>query len=243
MTKRIRSQPAPAPAAISRAYSAARRRYRIGVADAVSADDWRDRADLARAYLQAGSYAYSTAESEHAPEKFAARVGASDALVHVQDMAETDVLAGAAFAEHEGGFAAASAALGGAARVWHVDVTRPDVSRVRKLDEEIARVVRGRLASPRWLEGQMRHGFRGATEIAEALSNLLAFAATAGVASHLFDTAYDATLGDERVRDFLESANPDAAGRMKRDFATALRRGLWSSRRNSLALALDGDMP
>ncbi len=228
---------------LARVFGGAPQHYRIGVADMVSADDWRDRDDLAKAYLAAGAWAYASAEAEHAPQQFAARVASADALVHVQDMAETDALAGPAFAEHEGGFAAASRALGGQARVWHVDATRVDSARVRKLDEEIARIVRGRLASPRWLEGQMRHGFRGATDIADGVSNLLAFAATAGVSDHLFDAAYDATLGDERVRAFLEDANPQAANRMKRDFAIALRRGLWRSRRNSLAhLHDDGEI-
>ena len=87
----------------------------------------------------------------------------------------------------------------------------------------------------------MRHGFRGASEIAEGLSNLVAFAATAPVVDdHSFDLVYDATLGDERVRAFLEQANPEAARRMAGDFSIALRRGLWRSRRNSLSLQLDG---
>jgi cobaltochelatase CobN len=151
------------------------------------------------------------------------------------------VLAGPAFAEHEGGFLAAAAALGAEPQVWHVDATRPERTRVRDLKEEVARVVRGKLAAPRWLDGQMRHGFRGATEIADGVSNLLAFAAAGRVVDdHLFDLAYDATLGDERVRAFLEDANRDAARRMKRDFSIALDRGLWRSRRNSLALDLTG---
>ena len=68
----------------------------------------------------------------------------------------------------------------------------------------------------------------------------VAFAAAAAVVDDaLFDLAFDATLGDERVRAFLEEANPQAAQRMADDFAMALRRGLWRSRRNSLALHLD----
>jgi cobaltochelatase CobN len=110
---------------------------------------------------------------------------------------------------------------------------------VRTLDEEIARVVRGRATNPRWIEGQMRHGYRGAAEIAETVDNLFAFAAlTEAVTSRQFDLLYDATCGDERVRDFLLAANPEAARAIASRFAEAERRGFWASRRNSSARAL-----
>ena len=37
---------------------------------------------------------------------------------------------------------------------------------VRTLAEEIARTLRGRAANPRWIQGMMRHGYRGAAELA-----------------------------------------------------------------------------
>ncbi len=51
--------------------------------------------------------------------------------------------------------------------------TRP---RARTLPEEIARVVRARAANPNWADGMMRHGFRGAAEIAATLDHMAAFA-------------------------------------------------------------------
>ena len=76
----------------------------------------------------------------------------------------------------------------------------------------------------------------GAAEIAETVGNLLAFAATSGeVAQTAFDLVFDATLGDERVRDFMIAANPRAAAATARSFDEALRRGLWITRRNSVA--------
>jgi cobaltochelatase CobN len=157
----------------------------------------------------------------------------------VQDAAEIDVLSGDAFAEHEGGFFAAAEALGNAPALYHVDATRPDRTIVRGLGEEIARVVRGRAANPRWIEGQMRHGYRGAAEIAEAAANLLVFAATTkAVQSHQFDLIYDATLGNEAVSPFLHSCNPEAARALARTFEIARERGFWLTRRNSIAMQL-----
>ena len=59
----------------------------------------------------------------------------------------------------------------------------------------------GPRVNPRWIAGQMRHGHRGAAEIAETLDNLFAYAAlTDAVESRHFDLYFDATLGDDAVR-------------------------------------------
>ncbi|WP_159730230.1 cobaltochelatase subunit CobN [Methylosinus sp. Ce-a6] len=221
-----------------RIFGAAQGTYGLGLSEAISCGQTREQ--LGRAFLAAGGHAFSrNGESAPAREAFGERVGAADALVHVQDMAETDVLTGAAFAEFEGGFAAANGALGGAAEIVHIDATRPAAPKLRSLDREIARVIRGRASNPRWIEGQMRHGHRGAAEIAETIDNLFAFAATTGlVRDAQWDLIFDATLGAPRVRDFLLAANPRAAEAIGDIFRRAIARGFWGTRRNSVAAAL-----
>ena len=100
-------------------------------------------------------------------------------------------------------------------------------------------MLRARAINPRWIAGQMGHGHRGATEIAETLDNLFAYAAlTDAVESRQFDLYFNATLGDEAVRTFLLAANPLAAKGMAAKFSEARRRGFWISRRNSSATIL-----
>ena len=82
----------------------------------------------------------------------------------------------------------------------------------------------------------MRHGHRGAIALAETLDALYAYAATTdAVPSAHFDRYFDATLGDDAVRAFLEQENPDAADAMARRFEAAIACGYWTSRRNSVA--------
>jgi cobaltochelatase CobN len=120
--------------------------------------------------------------------------------------------------------------------LYHLDSTAPAALKIRSLAQEIARALRGRAANPRWLQGQMRHGHRGAAEIAQSLDNLYCFAAlTDAVASEQFDLMFDATIGDDDVRAFLVSANRKAASHMASLFDEAARRGFWLSRRNSSA--------
>jgi cobaltochelatase CobN len=159
--------------------------------------------------------------------------------VHLQDLPETDVLLASDYAAHEAGFAAAQAITGGNAALYHLDNTNPDAPRARSLAEEIARVVQARAANPNWLAGMMRHGFRGAAEIASTLDHMAAFAHLAKVVpAHLFDLYYEATLGDDAVAAFLEAQNPEAFAAMQDQFAALDAAELWVSGRNSIRAAM-----
>ena len=161
-------------------------------------------------------------------------------LGQVLDVDETDLLLASDYAAHEAGVAAAAASLGAPiASLYHLDATRPDTPRVRSLSEEISRVVRSRAANPNWIAGMMRHGFRGAAEIAATLEHLAAFAHLAdAVPAHLFDLYYDASLGSDEVRAFLARENPAALSAMENCFARLHEASLWVTRRNSIAAAL-----
>jgi cobaltochelatase CobN len=232
---------AHAGAPLPRIFGAAPGRYGVGLAAMLAKGEWADRAELGAAYLAATSHAYDgDGEGRDAREAFRAGLAGADAFIHVQDMTGQDVLDSDAFAEHEGGFAAAAQLVGATPELYHADTTQPHRSVVRPLAEEIARVLRGRAINPRWIAGQMRHGHRGAAEIAETLDNLFAYAALTDAApSRHFDLLFDATCGDERVRAFLVAANPQAARGMAERFEEARRRGFWISRRNSSAEILE----
>jgi len=105
---------------------------------------------------------------------------------------------------------------------------------VRTLDEEVARVVRARVVNPKWIAGAMRHGYKGAFEMAATVDYLFAFAATARcVRDHHFDAVFDAYLNDDDVRRFLAENNPAALREMSERLLEAQQRGLWKPRLNS----------
>ncbi|WP_324752540.1 cobaltochelatase subunit CobN [Roseovarius sp. Pro17] len=170
-----------------------------------------------------------------------ARLHKADGFAHVQDLLESDILLASDYASHEGGFAAAMAHLGAAEpAMYHIDHTRAGTPRARTIPEEIARVVRARAANPDWASGMMRHGFRGAAEIAATLDNLAAFAhLTRNVPAHLIELYYDATLGRDDLVDFMATENPAALDALQSRFAALRDAGLWVTRRNSINAALD----
>ncbi len=186
-------------------------------------------------YLAASAGAYGQSlDGAPDPAGLAARVGSADAFVHAQDHAEADLLDSTEHAAHEGGFAAVAAALGGAPALYHLDTSVPETPRARSVAEEVARVVRGRAANPRWIAGMMRHGYRGAAEIARGIEALHGFASTLPTRFDAqFDLLFDATLGTPEVDAFLRTANPDARAALASRFAGAQSAGLWHPRRNS----------
>jgi cobaltochelatase CobN len=196
-----------------------------------------DRDTIGAAYLGAASHAYGGAggESDSAPGAFAARIAVADLLLHPGDDPSRDLLEGAEDAAFVGGFAAAAAALGRNPDLVMLDTTDPQRPRARPLSAALARIVRARAVNPRFIEGQMRHGPRGAAELAETVDRLIDFAQTTdAVPSALIDLVHGAYLGDAKVREFLLRENP-AAGRAiaaRLDAARAL--GLWHPRRNDV---------
>ncbi|MEJ0092149.1 MAG: cobaltochelatase subunit CobN [Methylocella sp.] len=218
-----------------RIFGAAPSTYGLGLSRAIDAESAPSREKLGRLYLDATSHAYGGAQGEGvATPAFVDRVASADAMIHVQDQDEQDLLDSDAIVDHEGGFAAAAQMLGNNAPVYHVETARPGAIKVRTLPEEVARIVRGRASNPRWIAGQMRHGHRGGAEIAETIDHLFALAVlTDAVASRHFELIFEATCGAPDVREFLIKANPKAALSIVARFEDAQRRGFWHSRRNS----------
>jgi cobaltochelatase CobN len=210
--------------------------YGAGLQALIDERGWQDAGDLARAYVAWGGYAYGEGTAGEAAHRlFERRLAAIEGVVHNQDNREHDLLDSDDYYQFEGGLAAAVTELSGRRpTVYHNDHSRPENPKIRRLEEEVARVVRGRVVNPKWIAGVMRHGYKGAFEMAATVDYMFAFAATTGaVADHQFDAVYEAYLGEPSVRGFLLANNPDAAREMAERLMEAMDRGLWRPRANA----------
>jgi cobaltochelatase CobN len=227
--------------AAARIFGAAPGAYGSGIEAMMALGAWESRGDLAEVFLGTSSHAYGGGqEGADASDALRARLAGIDLVVQNQDNREHDILDSDEYHQHQGGLALAAEHLSGAApRLYHGDHALPEQPVIRPLTEEIGRIVRGRATNPKWIAGVMRHGFRGAAEMAATVDYLAGFAATThAVADHHFDALFDAYLADERVAEFIAEANPAAFAAMLRRFEDCLARGLWSPRRNSTARRL-----
>ena len=220
--------------------------YGAGLQALIDEGGWEDDGDLAHAFLAWGGWAYGAMPGAKgdadpvaaAPERLAARLERVELVLHNQDNREHDLLDSDDYYQFEGGLAATVRHLSGSdPAVFHTDHSRPEHVRIRRLEEELSLVVRGRATNPKWIRGVLRHGYKGAFEIAATVDYLFAFAATTRrVGDHHFDALWDAYIEDEAVRGFLEEANPAALGEIRARFEEAIRRGLWHPRRNVRAM-------
>ena len=216
--------------------------YGAGLQTLIDEDIWDRRDDFAEAFLAWGSYAYGGgSEGENADEELRKRLSLVDAVIQNQDNREHDLLDSDDYYQFEGGLSATVEHLSGTAPVvYHNDHSRPEKPVIRTLSEELGRVVRGRASNPKWIAGVMRHGYKGAFEIAATVDYLYAFAATTpAVKNHHFDQLYSAYIEDKVVRDFIKKNNPAALSDILSRFQDAIERGLWQPRRNSTHFALE----
>ena len=216
--------------------------YGAGLQALIDEKGWTDRADLAESYLVWGGYAYGAGEEGKAARGlFEERLRSVQAVVQNQDNREHDLLDSDDYYQFEGGMSAAIEHVAGVRpKVYHNDHSRPEKPVIRGLEEEIGRVVRARVVNAKWIEGVMRHGYKGAFEITATVDYMFAFAATTGaVRDHHFEAVYQAFILDERVRDFMAEKNAPAQKELAERLIEAVDRGLWTPKSNSAKFTLE----
>ena len=204
--------------------------YGAGLQGLIESQNWETEADLAQAYINWSAYAYTNkAEGIAAPEAFNQRLGNMQIVLQNQDNREHDLLDSDDYYQFQGGLTAAIKQVSGKApEAYFGDNSRTENPKVRKLTEEIDRVYRSRVVNPKWIAGAMRHGYKGASEMAATLDFLFAYDATANcVQDFMYQGVADAYLFDESVREFIEQNNPWVQRDMAERLLEANQRGLW----------------
>ncbi|MDY6806040.1 MAG: cobaltochelatase subunit CobN, partial [Cyanobacteriota bacterium] len=230
--------------------------YGAGLQGLIEAQNWHDDEDLARAYINWSSYAYTATSNRgkyeprvtNAPEAFRQRLGEMQIVLHNQDNREHDLLDSDDYYQFQGGMTAAVRSVKGQnPQTYFGDNSLPENPKVRQLQEEILRVYRSRVINPKWIEGVMRHGYKGAFEIGATVDYLFAYDATANcVEDFVYEGVAKAYLFDDKVREFIKDKNPWALRDIAERLLEANQRGLWQSGTEEItdelrAIALDAE--
>jgi cobaltochelatase CobN len=244
--------------------------YGAGLQGLIESQNWTDEQDIARAYINWSSYAYTSTppipsslklrlarggtgevaapssnqeqvgkiapplnkaglEGVAAPEAFNQRLKQMQIVLHNQDNREHDLFDSDDYYQFQGGLTAAVRALTGKnPTIYFGDHSIPENPKVRQLREEIARVYRSRVVNPKWIEGVMRHGYKGAFEMSATVDYLFAYDATTYcVEDHMYQGVAEAYLFDPKVQEFIQQKNPWALRDMAERLLEANQRGLW----------------
>jgi cobaltochelatase CobN len=206
--------------------------YGAGLQGLIESQNWTSEADLARAYLNWSGYAYAgNGQGQAAPEAFEQRLQQLQVVLHNQDNREHDLLDSDDYYQFQGGMTVAVRTLQGRQPATYFgDHALTAQPRVRSLRQEINRVYRSRVVNPKWIAGVMRHGYKGAFELAATVDYLFAYdATTACVADHMYAGIAQAYLLDPTVQAFVQRVNPWALRDMAERLLEAHQRGLWAT--------------
>jgi cobaltochelatase CobN len=226
--------------------------YGAGLLELVDARDWRERGDLAEVYEAWGGYAYGRG-LDGTPARAAMRdcYARIEVAVKNVDSREHDILDSGDYFQYHGGMVATVRALTGREPAAYLgDSSDPSRVAARTLAEETRRVFRARVANPRWVASMIRHGYKGAAELAATVDYLFGYDATAGVAEDwMYEQLAARYLLDDDVAEFMSRSNPWAARSIAERLVEAADRGLWSEpsettlgRIRERFLALEGEL-
>ncbi|HEV7535211.1 MAG TPA: cobaltochelatase subunit CobN, partial [Acidimicrobiia bacterium] len=186
--------------------------YGSGILPLLDSKDWESDDDLATVYLSWSGYAYGRrAYGVPAPESMARRFALIDVAVKNQDNREHDIFDSDDYLQEHGGMVATVRALRGgqAPQAYFGDSADPERPRVRTLADEARRVVRSRVLNPRWISAMMRHGYKGAFEMAATVDYLYGYDATARIGEDwMYEQVTRAYVADPEVRKFFAASNP-----------------------------------
>ncbi|MGJ3253070.1 MAG: cobaltochelatase subunit CobN [Elainellaceae cyanobacterium] len=205
--------------------------YGAGLQGLIESQNWSDDGDLARAYINWSSYAYTgEQDGRAAPDAFQRRLDELQIVLHNQDNREHDLLDSDDYYQFQGGMTAAARVLQGKnPATYFGDHSLPARPRIRQLREEIARVYRSRVVNPKWIAGIMRHGYKGAFELSATVDYLFAYDATANcVEDHMYQGIAQTYVLDSSVQAFVREKNPWALRDMAERLLEAHQRGLWN---------------
>ena len=204
--------------------------YGAGLQGVIESQNWTDENDLAQAYINWSAYAYTRkSEGISAPEAFNQRLSNMQIVLQNQDNREHDLLDSDDYYQFQGGLTAAVKSISGKQPdIYFGDNSRPDQPKVRQLSEEISRVYRARVVNPKWIAGAMRHGYKGAFEMAATIDYLFAYDATTNcVQDFMYQGVAETYLFDPSIQEFIQENNPWALRDMSERLLEAHQRGLW----------------
>ena len=188
--------------------------YGAGLAQLLDARDWRGDGDLAEVYEAWGGYAYGRGlDGAQASDAHRTCFGRIDVAVKNVDSREHDILDSGDYYEYHGGMVATVRAISGREPAAVLgDSSDPARVVTRSLAQETRRVFRARVANPRWIASMIRHGYKGAAELAATVDYLFGYDATTGVAEDwMYEDVARKYLLDADVGAFMGRSNPWAA--------------------------------
>ena len=206
--------------------------YGAGVNTVLDGKNWQSEDDLANVYVRWGGHVFGGGNrGVFKPELFKKRLSSLDLTIKNEENHESNILSSDDYNAFHGGMIAAVKSLGGKTPVSYVgDSTNRSQVGVRTVQEEMKRVFRSESMNPKFIEGLMKHGYKGATDLANRLSISFQWDATSGVMDDWMYEQYAKKYAlDPEMQKWMKKVNPWALQNMAETLLEADQRKMWNA--------------
>ena len=225
--------------------------YGAGVAALLEAKNWETIDDIADVYVRWGGHAYGgKTRGKFLPQQFRKRLGSLDVTIKNEDNHETNMLSSDDYNAYHGGMIACVRSIKGSApRSYCGDSTDRTKVTMHSVQEEAKRIFRSESINPKYIEGMMKHGYKGAADMANMIAHSFQWDATSSVMEDwMYEKYAEKYTFDPKVQEWLRDVNPWALQRMTEILLEAEQRGLWQAKAETkeelqrLYLEMEGEL-
>lgn len=211
--------------------------YGAGVAALLEEKNWDSLDDLANVFIRWGGHAYgSKSNGSYKPELFRERLSHMEVTIKNEDNHETNMMSSDDYNAYHGGLIAAVRSCSGKKpHAYEGDSSDRSRIKVRTVEAAAKRIFRTETVNPKFIEGLMQHGYKGATDLSNRVAVSFQWDATSDVMEDwMYEKLSAAYALDPKVQDWMKRVNPWALSRITETLLEAARRGLWQAQEETV---------
>lgn len=211
--------------------------YGAGVAALLEEKNWDSLDDLANVFIRWGGHAYgSKSNGSYKPELFRERLSHMEVTIKNEDNHETNMMSSDDYNAYHGGLIAAVRSCSGKKpHAYEGDSSDRSRIKVRTVEAAAKRIFRTETVNPKFIEGLMQHGYKGAADLSNRVAVSFQWDATSDVMEDwMYEKLSAAYALDPKVQDWMKRVNPWALSRITETLLEAARRGLWQAKEETV---------
>lgn len=211
--------------------------YGAGVAALLEEKNWDSLDDLANVFIRWGGHAYgSRSNGDYKPELFRERLSHMEVTIKNEDNHETNMMSSDDYNAYHGGLIAAVRSCSGKKpHAYEGDSSDRSRIKVRTVEAAAKRIFRMETVNPKFIEGLMQHGYKGAADLSNRVAVSFQWDATSDVMEDwMYEKLSAAYALDPKVQDWMKRVNPWALSRITETLLEAARRGLWQAKEETV---------
>ena len=211
--------------------------YGSGINIVLDSKNWESEKDLADIYVRWGGHAFGGGRrGVYQPELFKKRLAQMELTVKNEDSHDMNILSSDDYNGFHGGMIAAVKSFGQKEPVSYVgDSANRGAPKIRTVAEEMKRVVRAESLNPKYIEGLIRHGYKGAMDMANRLNISFQWDATSNVMEDwMYDDYAQKYAFDPKVQQWMKKVNPWALQNIAETLLEAQQRQMWNANNETM---------